>query len=152
MTTTLAEKAETFAALHKQDGLFVMPNAWDEGSARMLASAGFPALGTTSGGVNWCRGRADYVYEVPAEEMLEVYGQIASCVGLPVTGDLENGYGAEPERVAETITRSAELGMVGGSIEDFTGDYANPLYDLGLAVERIEAARQAAVPAASPGP
>lgn len=144
MTTTLAEKAERFAALHKQDSLFVMPNAWDEGSAKMLAAAGFPALGTTSGGVNWCRGRADYVYEVPAEEMLQVYGQIAASVDLPVSGDLENGYGDEPEKVAETITRSAELGIIGGSIEDFTGDYANPLYDIDLAVERIKAARAAA--------
>ena len=144
MTTSLAEKAQRFADLHTKDGIFVMPNAWDEGSAKFLAAQGFQALATTSGGVNWSRGREDYVYAVPAAEMLEAYGRVADCVDLPVSGDLEDGYGAEPEKVAETIKRAAALGMVGGGIEDFTGDPAKPLYELELAVERIRAARKAA--------
>lgn len=144
MTQDLKEKAQRFADLHTQDGLFVMPNAWDEGSAKFLAAHGFEAIATTSGGVNWARGREDYVYQVPAEEMLEAYGRIAECVDVPVSGDLEDGYGAEPEKVAETVRRAAGLGMVGGGIEDFTGDDSAPLYELGLAVERIRAARAAA--------
>ena len=121
-----------------------MPNAWDAGSAAILAAAGFAALGTTSGGVNWSRGREDYVYAVPASEMLSDYGAIAEAVDVPVSGDLENGYAAEPERVAETIRQSIECGMIGGSIEDSTGDPQKPLYPLDLAVERIRAARRAA--------
>ncbi len=144
MTTPLAEKAQIFADLHTQDGIFVMPNAWDEGSAKFLVAQGFKAIATTSGGVNWARGREDYVYAVPADEMLEAYARISDCVDVPVSGDLENGYGDEPEKVAETIAKSAKLGMIGGGIEDFTGDAANPLYDINLAVERIRAARAAA--------
>ena len=144
MKASLAEKAQHFRTLHERDGVFVMPNAWDAGSARLLASAGFEALATTSGGVNYARGRQDYVYEVPAEEMLAEYGLIADAVDLPVSGDLENGYGDDPQTVAHTIRRSAELGMVGGGIEDWTGDPDHPLYETGLAVERIAAAREAA--------
>ncbi|MDX1575611.1 MAG: isocitrate lyase/phosphoenolpyruvate mutase family protein [Kiloniellales bacterium] len=144
MSTDQAAKAAAFRALHESPGLFVMPNAWDAGSARFLAAAGFPAIGTTSGGVNWRLGREDYVYTTPAEVMLEEYGRIAEAVEVPVSGDLENGYGAEPETVAETVRRSIAHGMVGGSIEDSTGEPDEPLYEAGLAVERIRAARQAA--------
>lgn len=143
MKPGLAEKARQFRALHEREGIFVMPNAWDAGSARLLASFGFEALATTSGGVNYSRGRQDYVYEVPAEDMLAEYGLIADAVDLPVSGDLENGYGDDPQTVADTIRRSAELGMAGGGIEDWTGDPRNPLYETGLAVERIAAAREA---------
>lgn len=144
MAPTQAEKARRFAALHQQDEIFVMPNAWDAGSAATLAAEGFAALGTTSGGVNWSHGREDYVYAVPASEMLADYGEIAAAVDLPVSGDLENGYGASPETVSETIRQSVAFGMVGGSIEDSTADPQQPLYDLDLAVERIRAARRAA--------
>ncbi|MEM8644744.1 MAG: isocitrate lyase/phosphoenolpyruvate mutase family protein [Pseudomonadota bacterium] len=144
MSPSLLDKAKLFADLHTREGIFVMPNAWDEGSAKFLAAQGFPALATTSGGVNWARGREDYVYAVPADEMLEAYGRVADCVDLPVSGDLEDGYATEPEKVAETIRRAASLGMVGGGIEDFTGDQEKPLYDVQLAVERIRAARAAA--------
>ncbi len=144
MSPSLLDKAKLFADLHTREGIFVMPNAWDEGSAKFLAAQGFPALATTSGGVNWARGREDYVYAVPADEMLEAYGRVADCVDLPVSGDLEDGYATEPEKVAETIRRAAQLGMVGGGIEDFTGDPAKPLYELPLAAERIRAARVAA--------
>ena len=144
MTRTQSDKGQRFAVLHQQDELFVMPNAWDAGSAVILAAAGFEALGTTSGGVNWSRGHRDYVYEVPAADMLTDYGAIAEAVEVPVSGDLENGYGASPETVAETIRQSIASGMVGGSIEDWTGDSQKPLYDRDLAVERIRAARAAA--------
>lgn len=144
MTSPLHEKAKLFADLHTRDGLFVMPNAWDEGSAKFLVAQGFKAIATTSGGVNWARGREDYVYAVPADEMLDAYGRVSDCVSVPVSGDLENGYGDAPEIVAETIRKSAKLGLVGGGIEDFTGNPAAPLYELDLAVERIRAARAAA--------
>ncbi len=144
MSPTLKDKAKLFADLHTREGIFVMPNAWDEGSAKFLAAQGFPALATTSGGVNWARGREDYVCAVPADEMMEAYGRVADCVDVPVSGDLEDGYATEPEKVAETIRRAASLGMVGGGIEDFTGDEEKPLYDVQLAVERIRAARMAA--------
>lgn len=143
MTATLKDKADHFRALHLSDGIFVMPNAWDAGSAKLLAAQGFDAIATTSGGVNYARGRQDYVYEVPADEMLEEYRQIAEAVPVPVSGDLENGYGTDPETVAHTIRRSVDCGMVGGGIEDWTGDPAEPLYETGLAVERIRAAREA---------
>ena len=111
MTSALKQKAQKFADLHTQEGLFVMPNAWDEGSAKFLAAHGFEAIATTSGGVNWSRGREDYVYQVPAAEMLEAYGRIADCVDVPVSGDLEDGYGAEPEKVAETIHECDRMGI-----------------------------------------
>lgn len=144
MTEDQPAKAKAFRALHESPRLFVMPNAWDAGSAKFLAAAGFPAIGTTSGGVNWRLGREDYVYTTPAETMLAEYGQIAQAVEIPVSGDLENGYGADPEAVAETIRQSIAHGMVGGSVEDSTAEPEQPLYDIGLAVDRIRAARRAA--------
>jgi len=144
MTKDQAAKATAFRSLHEGPHLFVMPNAWDSGSARFLAAAGFSAIGTTSGGVNWRMGREDYVYTTPADVMLEEYGRIAEAVEIPVSGDLENGYGADPETVAETIRQSIAHGMVGGSIEDSTAEPRQPLYEIGLAVDRIRAARRAA--------
>ncbi len=144
MKLAQAEKARVFRELHSRNEVFVMPNAWDAGSAKLLAAQGFKALATTSAGTNYSHGREDYVYEVPVEEMMQEYGLIAAAVDLPVSGDLENGYGADPETVAHTIRLSAEHGMVGGSIEDWTGDADDPLYETGLAAERIAAAREAA--------
>lgn len=144
MSTEIAAKARRFRSLHAGGDIFLMPNAWDAGSAVVLAAAGFAAIGTTSGGVNWSRGRRDYVYEVPRDSMLTAYGGIAEAVDLPVHGDLENGYGDRPEDVAATISQSVRRGMIGGSIEDYTADPGKPLYDRGLAVERIRAARLAA--------
>jgi len=144
MTKNQLAKAAAFRALHEGPGLFVMPNAWDAGSARFLEGAGFSAIGTTSGGVNWRLGREDNVYTTPADVMLEEYGRIAEAIEVPVSGDLENGYGPDPETVAATIRRSISHGMVGGSIEDSTADPEQPLYEVGLAVERIRAARKAA--------
>ena len=139
----LADKGWAFRRLHNSDDIFVMPNAWDAGSAKFLEATGFQAIATTSGGVNWSRGRRDWVLEIPRDEMLDAYGDIAMAVDLPVSVDLENGYGKEPEAVAETITGSIARGMVGGGIEDWTADPAAPLYEIELAVERIRAARAA---------
>ena len=139
----LEEKALAFKRLHERDGVFVMPNAWDAGSAKFLEAAGFEAIATTSGGVNWAKGRRDWVLEVPRDEMLDIYGEAAGAVDVPVSGDLENGYGDEPEEVAATITGAVARGMVGGGIEDWTANPKQPLYEKSLAVERIRAARQA---------
>ena len=142
--TSQAEKGAAFRDLHLGPDIFLMPNAWDEGSAKILAASGVSALATTSGGVNWARGREDYIYEVPKAEMLAAYGQIARAVDLPVSGDLENGYGDTTEDVAETIRMAIAKGMVGGGIEDSTADPAKPLFDEAEAVDRIRAARTAA--------
>lgn len=143
-------KAEQFQNLHTQGSIFVMPCAWDAFSATLFEQANFHCIGTTSGGVNWVNGRKDYVYSTPASEMLRAYGQIASATHLPVSGDLENGYGGEPESVASTIEGAIASGLVGGSIEDQHTVPSNEdlnngtLYELPLAVERIAAARQIA--------
>jgi len=144
MTEELKRKGEAFRALHAREGTFVMPNAWDRGSALLLAALGFEALGTTSAGTNYANGTTDWDYHVPRADMIRDFGLIARAVDVPVNGDLENGYGDAPEEVAETIRQSIAAGMVGGGIEDYTGDRAKPLYDLALARERIAAAREAA--------
>lgn len=144
MATQLADRAGLFRDLHLGDDTFVMPNAWNAGSARVLEAAGFKALATTSGGVNWSRGWPDYMYKVSREQMLDEYREICAAVDIPVSGDLENGYGATPDDVAETIRLSIECGMVGGGIEDSTAISDRPLLDIELAAERIAAAREAA--------
>ena len=150
MPAELAAKAQTFRDLHDQDGIFVMPNAWDACSARLLADLGFPALGTTSAGVAFSMGVPDYQNRIERDTMLDAYRAVVEAVDLPVSGDLEAGYGDDPDAVAATITASIAAGMVGGSIEDHTGDPAAPLYDIDLAVERIQAARHAADAAGIP--
>jgi 2-methylisocitrate lyase-like PEP mutase family enzyme len=144
MSETLHAKAQRFRDLHLADGAFVMPNAWNPGSARVLAAAGFQAIGTTSAGVTFSMGLPEYEYRVPGEFMLEEFGRIAAAVDIPVNGDLEAGYGDSPEAVARTIRRSVELGMVGGGIEDHTGDPDARLYEAEHAADRIRAAREAA--------
>jgi 2-methylisocitrate lyase-like PEP mutase family enzyme len=139
-----SEKARALEALHKGPGLFVIANPWDAGSARLLAAAGFKALTTTSAGLAHAIGKRDGYGEVTRAEALENARQIAAAVDLPVAGDLENGYGHTPEDAAATIRGAAEAGLVGASIEDATGDDANPIYGLGLATERIAAAVAAA--------
>lgn len=121
-----------------------MPCAWDPSSAIMFEELGFRCIGTTSGGVNWAQGRRDYVYSVPREQMLEAYAAITRATSLPVSGDLENGYGESPSEVAETIKESINIGMVGGSIEDQDMDSNGQLFNKELAVERIVAARETA--------
>ena len=137
-------KGQRFRDLHLRDGVFLMPNAWDPGTARILAAAGFEAIATTSAGTNYANGVTDYDYRVPRDAMLADFRRIAEAVEQPVSGDLEAGFGDAPEAVAETIARSVDCGMVGGSIEDHTGDRTAPLYDIELATDRIRAARQAA--------
>jgi len=136
-----------FQRLHTQT-TFVMPNAWDAGSAIILAEAGFPALATTSAGIAFSLGKGDHAKpdgapSVSREQMFERIRQITCAVELPVNGDLEAGYGDEPEAVASTIRLAVEAGLAGGNIEDFTG---GSLYDERLAVERIAAAREAGGP------
>lgn len=138
------EKAQKFRALHEGAEAFIMPNAWDAGSARLLAAEGFPAIATTSAGVAYSRGLPDYEDRISRDDMLEACRAMAEAVDLPVSGDLEAGYGDGPEAAAETIRRSIDCGLVGGSIEDHRGDPANPLYDRSLATERIQAAKEAA--------
>ncbi|MDE0254218.1 MAG: isocitrate lyase/phosphoenolpyruvate mutase family protein, partial [Rhodospirillaceae bacterium] len=139
---TQAEKAERFHALHIGDEPFILANAFDAGSARILAGLGFAALATTSGGFAGTLGRRDG--DVTRDEAMDHARAVADAVDLPVSGDLENGFGHEPEDAARTVTLAAEAGLVGCSIEDYTGDPDNPFYDRGLAAERIAAAAEAA--------
>jgi 2-methylisocitrate lyase-like PEP mutase family enzyme len=138
-------KAERFRALHGRPGAWVIPNPWDAGTARMLASLGFEALTTTSAGLAFSLGRRDGKGAVTRDETLANAKVIAAATELPVAADLENGFGDTPEAAALTIRLAGETaGLVGGSIEDATGDPARPIYDFQLAVERIAAAVEAA--------
>lgn len=146
MGMDLKDKARRFRDLHRAPGTFVMPNAWDAGSARLLAAAGgggFPALATTSAGIAFAMGLPDYEDRVPRAVMLEACAAIAAAVDLPVSGDLEAGYGATPEEVAETMGLAMEAGLAGGSLEDHLAGGVHDLYDVEAAVERVAAARAA---------
>ena len=135
-----AEKAAAFRALHARPGAFIMPNPWDAGTAKLLASLGFEALATTSLGLANSLGRPDGSGVVSREEVLANCRVIVEATDLPVNADLENGYADEPRAAAEIIRLAAEAGVVGGSIEDATGNPAQPIYDFNLAVERVQAA------------
>ncbi|AYN12423.1 MULTISPECIES: isocitrate lyase/PEP mutase family protein [Pseudomonas] len=137
-------RAEAFKALHARDGAFVIPNPWDAGSAKLLASLGFEALATTSAGLAFSLGRPDAERALSLDDTLDNAGEIVDATALPVAADLENGFGDLPEDCAQTILRAAEIGLVGGSIEDASGRSDAPIYDFGLAVERVRAAVQAA--------
>src|SRR5262249_36780972 len=137
---TQTEKAAAFRALHQRPGAFIIPNPWDAGTARLLASLGFEALATTSLGLANSLGRPDGAGAVSRHEVLENCRTISGATDLPVNADLENGYAHEPRAAAEMIRLAAEAGVVGGSIEDATGDPANPIYEFSLAVERVHAA------------
>jgi len=144
VTTPQAERAARFRALHDAAGTFVIPNPWDAGTARILERLGFPALTTTSAGLAFSLARQDAKGEVSRNETIEHVRAIAGASALPVAADLENGFGPSPGDVAETIRLTAGAGAVGGSIEDASGDEAHPIYDLGQAVERVQAAVAAA--------
>ena len=145
MPVTLAEKAARFRALHERAGAFVIPNPWDAGTARVLAHLGFEALTTTSAGLAFALGRPDGAGAVSRDETLANARAIADATDLPVAADLENGFGDAPETAAETIRLAGTAaGLVGGSIEDATGDPLRPIYDFDHAVERIAAAAAAA--------
>lgn len=135
------EKAQRFKAMH-EGPLFVIPNPWDAGTARLLASLGFGALTTTSAGLAYSLGRQDM--SVSREEALKNAADIIAAVDLPVAADLEHGYGDAPEDAAITIRRAAEVGLVGGSIEDATGRSADPIYGFEHSVERVAAAVESA--------
>jgi 2-methylisocitrate lyase-like PEP mutase family enzyme len=144
MSVSQSEKAKKFLKLHEGPGAFLIPNPWDAGTARMLSALGYEALATTSAGLAFSLGRRDGEGLVTREEVLAHVRAIVAASDLPVSADLENGFGDAPERVAETIRLAAEAGLVGGSIEDATGDAQRPIYDPGLAVERVRAAVEAA--------
>ncbi len=139
---TQSEKAVRFAALHGGPGAFVIGNPWDAGSARVLAGLGYQALATSSGASAGVYGRRDG--RVSRDEALAHVRAIVDATDLPVSADLEKGFGDRPEDAAETIRLGAQAGLVGGSIEDASGDPAKPLYDLNHAVARIAAAATAA--------
>jgi len=142
---TQAEKAAQFLALHQRSEPFVIANPWDAGTARILTGLGFAALSTTSAGLAFTLGRRDAVAAISRDEALANAQSIVDATPLPVAADLENGYGHSPKAAAETIRLAAETaGLVGGSIEDATGDPSQPIYDFNHAVERIAAAATAA--------
>lgn len=136
------EKAEKFKALHEREGAFVIPNPWDAGSARLLAALGFEALATTSAGFAFSLGRLDG--EVSRAEAIEHCRALCASTELPVSADLENCFADDPVAAAETIKLAARAGLVGCSIEDYSGHPAQPIYDFSLAVERVSAAAEAA--------
>jgi len=139
---TASDLATRFLALHEGPTPLLIPNPWDAGSARVLASLGFQALATTSSGFAATLGRLDG--SVSRDEALAHATAIAAAIDLPVSADLENCFAHDPSGVAETVTLAATTGLAGCSIEDFTGDQANPIYDLGQAAERVAAAAEAA--------
>ncbi|BAU53465.1 isocitrate lyase/PEP mutase family protein [Mucilaginibacter gotjawali] len=137
-------KAQAFKDLHERAGIFVVPNPWDAGSAKMLQSIGFKALATTSAGLAFSLGKADGEGSVTLQETLENARSIVAAVNVPVSADLENGYGIDPEVCAETILLAARAGLAGGSIEDTTGRPEYPILPFDLSVERVKAAVKAA--------
>ena len=139
---TQAERGQRFRALHERNHAFIIPNPWDSGTARMLAQLGFEALATTSAGYAFSRGTVDGA--VGRDAMMAHVAEMVSATDLPVSADLENGFGDPPEIVAETIRMGAAQGLAGGSIEDATRDEGDPIYPLELAKERIQAAAEAA--------
>ncbi len=137
---TQLENAERFAALHKRDSIFVLPNPWDVGSAKMLAGLGFEALATTSAGFAFSQGKLDKIGVMQRDDVLQHANDIVQATNLPVSADLENGYGDSPEAVQQTILAAADAGLAGCTIEDTTGVDSQPVYDKSLAIERIAAA------------
>lgn len=137
-------KAHAFRQLHEQPGTFVIPNPWDAGSARLLENLGFKALATTSAGLAFSLGRPDGAEAVSREETLANAAAIVTASSLPVSADLEGGFGASAAACAETIRLAGSVGLVGGSIEDSTGRDDKPIYDLRTAAERMQAAAEAA--------
>jgi 2-methylisocitrate lyase-like PEP mutase family enzyme len=139
---TQTERATAFRALHERDHAFIIPNPWDVGTARLLAGLGFEALATTSAGYAFSLGQRDNT--IGRELMMDHMRAIAAATDLPVSADLENGFGDDPQVVAETIRMAGDTGLVGGSIEDSTNCPDRPIYDFELAVERVRAAVEAA--------
>lgn len=141
-TPSQTEKVDTFRALHVPGTPLLMPNAWDEGSARLFASVGCAAIATTSGGFAVTRGRLDGA--MTRSEVLAHCGDLTRAVDIPVSADLEDCFAAEPDGVAATITDAIAQGLAGGSVEDFTRNRDDPIYPLDQAAERVRAAAEAA--------
>jgi 2-methylisocitrate lyase-like PEP mutase family enzyme len=141
---TQFEKYTVFQALHQRPGVFVIPNPWNEGSARILTSLGFEALATTSAGYAFNAGLPDSPQALSCNQILANAKSIVDATDLPVSADLQNGFGHEPAACAETIRLAAQAGLAGGSIEDSSGEANEPIYDFKLAVERVAAAAEAA--------
>ncbi len=139
---TQTEKAERFRALHEREGAFIIPNPWDAGSARLLAGLRFEALATTSSGFANSLGQLDG--QVSRDEVIEHCRSLSAATNLPVSADLENCFAGDPAEAAATILLAAQAGIIGGSIEDYSGDPLNPIYEFELAVERVYAASEAA--------
>jgi 2-methylisocitrate lyase-like PEP mutase family enzyme len=137
-------KALQFRQLHRGPAVLILPNAWDVASARIFESAGFPAIATTSAGIAFSLGYPDG-QRIPREEMMARIGRIARAVQVPVTADIEAGYGSSPEDAAKTTRDLIQAGVVGMNLEDGSGNPDRPLIDLPLAIEKVRAARQAAV-------
>jgi 2-methylisocitrate lyase-like PEP mutase family enzyme len=140
--TSQSEKAARFLELHRPGNPLLLPNPWDQGSARLLASLGFQALATTSSGFAATLGRLDG--SVSRDEALAHAAAVAAATELPVSADLENGFADDPAGVARTMALAVEAGLAGCSLEDFTGNEDEPIYDIGLAAERVAAAAEAA--------
>lgn len=138
------QKYEAFRALHRRLGAFVIPNPWNAGTARILTALGFEALATTSAGYAFSIGRPDSTAELTRDGILENAKEIVEATHLPVSADLQDGFGRSPEMCAETIRLASDVGLAGGSIEDATGDPNDPIYEFQLAVERVAAAARAA--------
>jgi 2-methylisocitrate lyase-like PEP mutase family enzyme len=141
---TREQKYEAFKALHERKGIFVIPNPWNAGTAKILTALGFEALATTSAGYAFAAGREDSTASLTRAGVLENAREIVDATHLPVSADLQDGFGPSPEFCAETIRLASTVGLVGGSIEDATGDPNAPIYDFQLAVERVAAAAEAA--------
>ncbi|NYF52025.1 isocitrate lyase/PEP mutase family protein [Tunturiibacter gelidoferens] len=141
---TRDQKYKAFQELHARPGAFVIPNPWNAGTAKILSALGFEALATTSAGYAFSAGYPDSAIEVTRDKILQNAKEIVEATELPVSADLQNGFGHSPDSCAETIRFAAASGLVGGSIEDATGDPTDPIYDLQLAIERIAAASEAA--------
>jgi 2-methylisocitrate lyase-like PEP mutase family enzyme len=138
----MIDRRQAFRALHER-GCFVIPNPWDIGSARYLQHLGFPALATTSAGFAFSQGLPDSDVAVSREVSLAHIAAITAAVDVPVNADFQSGYGRQPDEVADSVARCVATGVAGLSIEDSTGEPSSPLYELPLAVERVQAARQA---------
>lgn len=134
-------KAKIFADLHKKNELFILANAWDAASARIFEKAGFPAIGTTSAGIAASRGYRDG-QNIPLSEMLESIEQIVSAVNIPVSADIEAGFGESPEEIVATIKKVSSLGAVGINIEDGTGNKAHPIAEIATQTKKIRAIRK----------
>lgn len=144
MTQPDNTRFESFRQLHAGPGVFVIPNPWDAGSARLLEQMGFKALATTSAGLAFALGRPDGSNAVSRAETMANAAAIAGAVSLPVSADLENGFGPHPEDCAETIRQAAAAGLAGGSIEDATGVESDPIFGFEAAVDRVRAAAEVA--------